>query len=91
MTSMIPTIPIAWALLPLLTWTAAGAHAASTAYPANPTLVRDAVYVSSQGLTRFQRGALEPQWRALFGIQTQERLTNDKVRAFYDSGNPLWP
>ncbi|MFQ5755420.1 MAG: PQQ-binding-like beta-propeller repeat protein [Acidiferrobacterales bacterium] len=76
---MRPTIPIAWARLSLLTWTVAGVHAARSAYPANPTLVRDAVYVSSQGLTRFQRGALEPQWRVVFGIQTLEPVVTRKT------------
>ncbi len=45
---------------------------ASALYPLNPSVTRDAIYVSSEGVSRFDRQALKLVWRALEGVHTFE-------------------
>ncbi|MFQ5935415.1 MAG: hypothetical protein ACE5LB_03295, partial [Acidiferrobacterales bacterium] len=50
--------------------TATASSDTNAVYPANPAVVAQAVYVSSQGVTRLQRETLRPVWRALSGVET---------------------
>lgn len=45
---------------------------AQAAYPQNPLLLNDSIYVSQQGIYKFDRWQREPLWSSLSGIQTFE-------------------
>lgn len=45
---------------------------AQAAYPQNPLLLNDSIYVSRQGIYKFDRKQREPLWSTLTGIQTFE-------------------
>lgn len=45
------------------------------AYPQNPLLLNDAIYVSQQGVYKFDREQREPIWSSLAGIETFELVT----------------
>jgi outer membrane protein assembly factor BamB len=45
------------------------------AYPQNPLLLNDAIYVSQQGVYKFNRAQHEPLWSNLEGIETFELVT----------------
>ncbi|MFQ5995749.1 MAG: PQQ-binding-like beta-propeller repeat protein [Acidiferrobacterales bacterium] len=63
--------------------------AAETIYPANPAITEDAIYVSSEGITRFHRQTLEPVWHALAGKQTFEPVVT-KTRIFVATTQGLY-
>lgn len=50
----------------------AGGQTAAAAYPLNPSVNETAIYVSSGGVTRFDRRTLQKSWRALAGVNTFE-------------------
>ena len=62
-----PRYPQAW-LAALLALCAGAAQAAS--YPQNPLALDGAIYVSHEGVYRFDDGETEPRWRALAGVET---------------------
>lgn len=90
-------VQIACAVLGL---SGAGACAGTAIYPANPTVVHDAVYVSSQGVTRFHAKTLKRVWRALAKVETlepvvtQESILVASTQGLYAlnpvTGNELW-
>jgi len=45
---------------------------AQAAYPQNPLLLNDSIYVSQQGIYKFERSQREPLWSSLDGIKTFE-------------------
>jgi len=45
---------------------------AQAAYPVNPILVDDSIYVSQQGIFKFDRNHPEPLWSSLQGVETFE-------------------
>ena len=69
-------------------------------YPQNPLLINDSVYVSQQGVYRFDRNQSEPLWSSLSGIQTfapvvfENRLLVGSTRGLYaldlESGAIVW-
>ncbi len=62
-----PSRPFTW-LLALAAIFAGGARAA--AYPQNPLALDGAIYVSHEGVYRFDDAQSSPRWRALVGIET---------------------
>lgn len=58
-----------WILLPLQTATASS--------PQNPLLTSDSVYLSKQGIHKFNRGNLELEWLSLIGVRTFEPVIKD--------------
>lgn len=52
---------------------------AQIVHPLNPSVSDDAIYVSSQGVVRFDRGTLERVWRALPGIHTFEPVVTPQA------------
>lgn len=71
-----PTLALALTLVGALPATAPGARAGEqapvAAYPLNPSVHGAAIYVSSQGVVRFDRRTLQQSWRALAGVNTFE-------------------
>jgi outer membrane protein assembly factor BamB len=55
-------------ILALINLTTVQANAAQ--YPENPLLVGDSIYVSHQGVYRFDSSSAEPLWSSLTGIET---------------------
>ena len=47
-------------------------RSAQAAYPVNPALIDDSIYVSQQGIYRFDRNQSEPLWSSLQGVETFE-------------------
>lgn len=59
------------ALLVLVaTWLLAAGQAGAALYPQNPLRDGDSVYVSLQGVYRFDNGDADPAWSSLQGVQT---------------------
>jgi len=46
--------------------------AGSVSYPVNPLLTKQAVFISANGITRFDKLSLKADWHTLKGIQTYE-------------------
>jgi hypothetical protein len=49
------------------------------AYPINPILVDDSIYVSQQGIYRFDRNQSEPLWSSLQGVETFEPVIHEAL------------
>jgi hypothetical protein len=49
------------------------------AYPVNPILVDDSIYVSQQGIYRFDRNQSEPLWSSLQGVETFEPVIHEAL------------
>lgn len=49
------------------------------AYPVNPILVDDSIYVSQQGIYRFGRNQSEPLWSSLQGVETFEPVIHEAL------------
>lgn len=49
------------------------------AYPVNPILVDDSIYVSQQGIYRFDRNQSEPLWSSLQGVETFEPVIHETL------------
>ena len=49
------------------------------AYPINPILVDDSIYVSQQGIYRFDRNQSEPLWSSLQGVETFEPVIHETL------------
>ncbi|MDH3857453.1 MAG: PQQ-like beta-propeller repeat protein [Gammaproteobacteria bacterium] len=47
-------------------------QSAQSAYPVNPLLIGDSIYVSHQGIYRFDQKQPEPLWSSLVGVETFE-------------------
>ena len=47
-------------------------RSAQAAYPVNPILIDDSIYVSQHGIYRFNRNQFEPLWSSLQGVETFE-------------------
>ena len=52
---------------------------AQAAYPQNPLLLNDSIYVSQQGIYKFDRKRREPLWSSLTGIQTFEPVVFENL------------
>jgi len=52
---------------------------AQAAYPQNPLLLNDSIYVSQQGIYRFERSQREPLWSSLDGIKTFEPVVFENL------------
>jgi len=49
------------------------------AYPVNPILVDDSIYVSQQGVYKFDRNRPEPIWSSLSGVETFEPVIHETL------------
>lgn len=49
------------------------------AYPVNPILVDNSIYVSQQGIYRFDRNQPEPLWSSLQGVETFEPVIHETL------------
>lgn len=49
------------------------------AYPANPVLIDDSIYVSQQGVYKFDRNRPEPLWSSLQGLETFEPVIHETL------------
>ena len=73
---------------------------AQAAYPQNPLLLNDSIYVSQQGIYKFDRNLSEPIWSSLAGIETfepvihQDLLLVGSTQGLYalnlDTGRVTW-
>lgn len=52
---------------------------AHSAYPRNPLLLNDSIYVSQQGVYRFDRKQSAPLWSSLLGIETFEPVAFENL------------
>ncbi len=73
---------------------------AQAAYPQNPLLINDSIYVSHQGIYKFDRKQPSPLWSSLTGIETfapvvfENRLLVGTTEGLYaldlEAGDVLW-
>ena len=52
---------------------------AQAAYPQNPLLLNDSIYVSRQGIYKFDRRQREPLWSSLAGVETFEPVVFENL------------
>jgi len=52
---------------------------AQAAYPQNPLLLNDSIYVSQQGIYKFDRSQREPLWSSLAGVETFEPVVFENL------------
>jgi hypothetical protein len=52
---------------------------AQAAYPQNPLLLNDSIYVSRQGIYKFDRRQREPLWSSLVGVETFEPVVFENL------------
>jgi len=55
------------------------ASLAQAAYPQNPLLLNDSIYVSRQGIHKFDRRQREPLWSSLAGVETFEPVVFENL------------
>ncbi len=75
-------------------------HAANASNPQNPLLTTNSVFLSKQGIYKFNRHSLEPIWTSLQGVQTYEPVmgagllfvgsTEGLFALSPDSGEVVW-
>lgn len=69
---MKPAIQITCCFLAFVAWGVVEADNRTHIYPTNPAIQQDAIYVSSQGVTRFDRKTLKLIWHVLTDVDTLE-------------------
>ncbi|MDH3629694.1 MAG: PQQ-like beta-propeller repeat protein [Gammaproteobacteria bacterium] len=69
---LIASILMAASLLPAI-------QSARAGYPTNPVLVDDSIYVSRQGIYKFDQNQSEPLWSSLQGIETFEPVIHEAL------------
>jgi len=69
---LIALILMATCLLPAM-------QSARAGYPSNPVLIEDSIYVSQQGIYRFDRNQPEPLWSSLQGVETFEPVIHEAL------------
>lgn len=88
------------ALLVIVTTSELYAATAEPAYPANPNVTPDAIYVTAQGVTRYASDGMRAQWRVLPGLRsfapvvTEQAIIVGSDQGLYAldpaSGKQLW-
>ncbi len=63
----------------LVLWSLLQLHAANASSPQNPLLTSDSVFLSKQGVYKFDRESLKPIWSSLQGVQTYEPVMGARL------------
>jgi len=81
-------------------WLAFSMQPAPASNPQNPLLTDESVYLSNQGIHKFNRNSLKPEWASLVGIETFEPVMGKSLifagstQGLYalhpDSGEVVW-
>ncbi len=62
-----------------LSWLVVAAQPVQAAYPENPLLIDDSIYVSQQGIYKFDHNRREPLWSSLIGVETFEPVIHETL------------